>query len=415
MATLKKGTKTGQLKHKTVEQELRKLSASLPEGAKLPSERNLAIEYDCNFLTVRKALKSLVEDGLIVRRIGSGTFIAAAGAKAAAAENRVGVLVFENGNAYAFSVFQAISAAGLSESIELRSCWVRDFADDGLRQAELLVNEGCVALTLPWVPHDKTGEVREFVSKCPVPVSLPILIPGLENLYFEEEHLFRSLRLSPTEGLCRYFYELGHRQIAFLGPDSPGDIVLQQKASDYACFISRERLTATIGMVSTGTAGVDRLAKRWKSLRGDLAIVSYDDEHALRFLTAMHKLGLRAPEDFAIVGFNNIDASHYSDPPLSTVEQDFAHIGHWLLKSAIALSRGKFDRSQSEPVLKFFVRRTCGGSGRIDGPFRARLERQRLNVCLEDSESASAGDRPQGAPPVAVSSAIGPDGGDTAG
>ncbi len=387
MATPKKGLKIGQLKHKTVEQELRKLAASMPEGAKLPSERNLATEYGCNFLTVRKALKSLVDDGLIVRRIGSGTFIAGAEGnrrgRSAAAKNRVGVLVFEKGNAYAFSVFQAISASGLKDSIELRSCWVRDFADDGLRQAELLVNEGCVALTLPWVPHDKTGEVREFISKCPVPVSLPILIPGLENFYFEEEHLFRSLRLSPTEGLCRYFYELGHRRIAFLGPDSPGDIVLQQKASDYACFVSRERLAATIGMVSSGTSGLDRLAKRWKSLRGDLAIVSYDDEHALRFLTAMHKQGLRAPEDFVIVGFNNIDASHYSDPPLSTVEQDFAHIGHWLLRSALALSRGEFDRSQSEPILKFLVRETCGGRSKIDEAFRARLRRQRLNVCEE--------------------------------
>ena len=389
MAILKKGLKIGQLKHKTVEQELRKLAATLPEGDKLPSERNLAIEFGCNFLTVRKALKPLVEDGLIVRRIGSGTFIAegakGCGGKLAAAKNRVGVLVFENGNAYALSVFQAVSGAGLKESIELRSCWVRDFADDGLRQAGLLVNEGCVALTLPWVPHDKTGEVREFISRCPVPVSLPILIPGLENFYFEEEHLFRSLRLSPTEGLCRYFFELGHRQIAFLGPDSPGDIVLQQKASDYACFISRERLPATIGMVSAGTAGMDRLAKKWKTLKGNLAIVSYDDEHALRFLTAMHKLGLRAPEDFAIVGFNNIDASHYSDPPLSTVEQDFAHIGHWLLKSALALSRGEFDRSQGEPVLKFLVRKTCGGSSKIDESFHARLERQRLNVCEEDA------------------------------
>lgn len=387
MATPKKGLKIGQLKHKTVEQELRKLAATLPEGAKLPSERNLAIEYDCNFLTVRKALKSLVEDGLIVRRIGSGTFIAGAEGdrrgRSAAAKNRVGVLVFEKGNAYAFSVFQAISASGLKDSIELRSCWVRDFADDGLRQAELLVNEGCVALTLPWVPHDKTGEVREFINRCPVPVSLPILIPGLENFYFEEEHLFRSLRLSPTEGLCRYFYELGHRRIAFLGPDSPGDIVLQQKASDYACFVSRERLAATIGMVSSGTSGLDRLAKRWKNFRGDLAIVSYDDEHALRFLTAMLKQGLRAPEDFVIVGFNNIDASHYSDPPLSTVEQDFAHIGHWLLRSALALSRGEFDRSQSEPILKFLVRGTCGGSSKIDGAFRERLKRQRLNVCEE--------------------------------
>jgi len=61
----------------------------------------------------------------------------------------VGLLVYEKGNAYAFAVLQAIAHVALTESIELRSCWVRDFADDGLRQAEMLVKEGCVAITLP--------------------------------------------------------------------------------------------------------------------------------------------------------------------------------------------------------------------------------------------------------------------------
>ena len=45
-----------------------------------------------------------------------------------------------------------------------------------------------------------------------------------------------------------------------------------------------------------------------KAYRGDLAVISYDDEHALRFITAMHKIGLSAPEDFQIIGHNNDEA-----------------------------------------------------------------------------------------------------------
>jgi len=44
---------------------------------------------------------------------------------------------------------------------------------------------------------------------------------------------------------------------------------------------------------------MDQLAQRWKTFRGDLAIISYDDEHALRFMTAMHKIGLSAPRIIA--------------------------------------------------------------------------------------------------------------------
>lgn len=376
--------KLKQLKHKRVELELRQLAATLPAGAKLPAERDLAIEYECNFLTVRKALKQLVDDGLITRRIGSGTFIADKNTPPPAAAsgprpNRVGLLVFEKGNAYAFGVLQAIAHVALTQNVELRSCWVRDFADDGLRQAEMMVKEGCVALTLPWFPHTMTEEVRSFVHRCPVPVSLPILIPGLEKFCFEKS-LFGATLLTGTEALGQYFAKLGHSRIAFLGPDAPGDLILQQKLGSYTCFASRENLPTLCGLVPTGSQGMDQLAARWMAFRGDLAIISYDDEHALRFMTAMHKLGLSAPADFSIVGYNNTDASHYSDPPLSTVAQNYEYVGQWLLKSALALSRGEISQSTENPALKFLVRQTCGGRERIDAGLTKSLHDLKLEV-----------------------------------
>ena len=68
--------KPPQFKHKQVEAEIRQLAQTLPIGARLPAERSLATTYGCNFLTVRRALKELVDDGIVVRRIGSGTFVA---------------------------------------------------------------------------------------------------------------------------------------------------------------------------------------------------------------------------------------------------------------------------------------------------------------------------------------------------
>jgi GntR family transcriptional regulator len=42
----------------------------------LPAERDLAIEYDVSRITVRKAIGGLVEEGLLTRRRGAGTFVA---------------------------------------------------------------------------------------------------------------------------------------------------------------------------------------------------------------------------------------------------------------------------------------------------------------------------------------------------
>jgi hypothetical protein len=266
---------------------------------------------------------------------------------------------------------------------------VRDFSEDGLRQAEMLVREGCCAITLPWFPLDIVDSVQEFVRRCPIPVSLPMVIPGLERNCFEESHLFGSTILSVTEGLCRYFSRLGYANIAFLGPDTPGDTVLQQKLGAYTCFTSRENLPTLCGLVGPGSGAMDQLAERWKSMRGELAVVSYDDEHALRFMTAMHKLGLSAPADFAIVGYNNTDASHYSDPPLTTVRQNFNYIGKWLVKSALALSRGELSQSRDVPALEMLVRETCGGRDKLDESLTKQLERLKLKVVLEEGAPAS--------------------------
>ncbi|MET0263766.1 MAG: substrate-binding domain-containing protein, partial [Rariglobus sp.] len=345
-------------------------------GARLPAERSLAVSYGCNFLTVRRALKGLVDDGTVVRRIGSGTFVAKHASVTKVVRrsaNRIGVLVCQGGNAYAYRVLQAIAHAGLEQKVELRSSWVRDFSEDGLAQAKLLEQEGCVAITLPWFPHDRIDEVRTFVRSSPLPVSLPMVIPGLEKNSFEQQEIFGSSLQIASEAICGYFHALGHRRIALLGPDSAGDLVLQKVLSAYACYTSRENLPNFCGLVRPGAQAMDQLAERWSVYKGDLAVVSYDDEHALRFMTAMHKIGLSAPQDFRIVGYNDTEASAFSDPPLSTIRQNFDYIGQWLVKSALGLASGVADQSSSLPRPQMLVRASCGGLSRVDDAFRAGL------------------------------------------
>ncbi len=50
------------------------------EGDRLPPERQLAITFDAARSTVRRALDQLEKAGLVSRRLGSGTYVGAAGA-----------------------------------------------------------------------------------------------------------------------------------------------------------------------------------------------------------------------------------------------------------------------------------------------------------------------------------------------
>src|SRR3954452_19929942 len=51
-------------------------SGVLGEHARIPGEVDLAARYGVTRMTVRQALNNLVNDGLLVRRRGVGTFVA---------------------------------------------------------------------------------------------------------------------------------------------------------------------------------------------------------------------------------------------------------------------------------------------------------------------------------------------------
>ena len=388
-------------KYRRVEAALREMVEALPEGYRLPGERSLAVSHNCNFLTVRKALKKLVDDRTIVRRLGSGTFVAKHPADdrpgASSKAGGIGVLIHRQGSAYAYRILEALAQASIDQEVELRPVWIRSFDDIALAQVGMLKKEQCSAMVLPWIPSGAIERVRNFVLSCPVPISLPLIIPGLEENCFEHQEIFGISNTTViAEEICRFCRLLGHERIAFLGPDSPDDPVLQKKISGYVHFISRENLSTLCAFVPRGAEAMDHLAQQWKSFRKNLAVICHDDQHALRFMTAMHKIGFRAPDDFCIVGQHDTEASRYSDPPLSTSRDNFDYIAHWLLKNARALADGGVCQSTEMPRLPFYVRGTWGGLARITNAFRAQFKT--IDIILDDD--VPAGENGSGAQPV---------------
>jgi GntR family transcriptional regulator len=51
-------------------------AGELAPGQKLPAERDLADRWGIGYQTVRRAMRELRERGLVVSRVGKGTFVA---------------------------------------------------------------------------------------------------------------------------------------------------------------------------------------------------------------------------------------------------------------------------------------------------------------------------------------------------
>ena len=63
-------------KYYTVKRHLLDLIDALEPGSPVPTERELTVELGTSQTTVRQALGELVGEGRLIRRQGSGTFIA---------------------------------------------------------------------------------------------------------------------------------------------------------------------------------------------------------------------------------------------------------------------------------------------------------------------------------------------------
>lgn len=76
MGKLRKGSSTPLYKQlvQVIEEQIS--SGALKEGDQIMTEVELSAEYDVSRITVRKAIELLVEDGILMKRQGVGTFVA---------------------------------------------------------------------------------------------------------------------------------------------------------------------------------------------------------------------------------------------------------------------------------------------------------------------------------------------------
>lgn len=128
---------------------------------------------------------------------------------------------------------------------------------------------------------------------------------------------------------------IGHREIGFIGI-SPEDRLSLRRYMGYAAALEQAGLPLreeyTVGPPDApafatqqdGFAGMTQLAKL---RRPPTAVFARNDFTAIGAMRAAHMLGMRVPEDMAIVGFDNIPLSAFTTPPLTTVEQPITRQG----------------------------------------------------------------------------------------
>ena len=126
-----------------------------------------------------------------------------------------------------------------------------------------------------------------------------------------------------------HLYGLGHERIAVVGGPDDNPLHRQRLEGVTAAATARgclHLLTVVQGdfSVESGHAAAGTLLGH---APGPTAAFCFSDQMALGVLAACRELGLRVPEDFSIVGFDDLASSRYLTPPLTTISQPMREIG----------------------------------------------------------------------------------------
>ena len=159
---------------------------------------------------------------------------------------------------------------------------------------------------------------------------IPIVVV---NNHAAEEYRY-SIYHDDVDGsrqVARHLIDLGHKKIAYLGNSLSGRIT-QDRLTGYRQEMESAGLSIPDEYVFEVPGGgpEDGLSALDHFL--DLpdrpsALFCFNDLMAIGVLKGLQAAGIRVPEDFSVVGFDNILLSAYTNPPLTTLDQPKRYIG----------------------------------------------------------------------------------------
>jgi LacI family transcriptional regulator, galactose operon repressor len=183
----------------------------------------------------------------------------------------------------------------------------------------------------------------------------------------------------------RHLLELGHTRVLYHAI-TPQNVPSLERLPGYRRALAEFEVPFTSDLIMETRGGGSSLEDTYarvtsvlqRSKQRPTGIVAYNDTHAVAVLKALHDLGVRVPEDVAVVGQNNLEFTDFLIPPLTSVAhavQQMGRQGTEILLQKLAWPADQpwlAHRVALEPVL--IVRQSTGKA--IAAPHK-RLARRR--------------------------------------
>jgi GntR family transcriptional regulator of arabinose operon len=214
-------------------------SGKLRPGDRVPSEKELAEEFNVSRITSKKALERLYQDRLIERIRGKGSFVAndvtaQDMAKAVSKNsdqvipNLIGVIVPDYSDSYGLKLVQAIEERSAIDSYHMvirRSYGLQDREEKAIRSLAQLGVSGLIIFPVHGDYYNQEL-LRLVLSGFPV-VLVDRYLKGIpaSTVYTDNTKASRQL--------THYLLEKGHQHIAFISPPAENTSTIEERIQGF--------------------------------------------------------------------------------------------------------------------------------------------------------------------------------------
>lgn len=304
-------------KYRLVEMELRReiLAGLWAPGERLPGEHDLARRFDVAYMTLRQAIGGLIEEGLLRRINGKGTFVADRTAVDPAVKSRrpLALLIPSSGISKDSYYFPEL-LSGFQEAMAMQDMHIVPYNWETSDTPATLAPGSAVACLMTSTTHFALVE-RLRDTGCPV----------LAINRYAGRRTIPYVRIDDKRGVERavdYLADMGHRRLGFVRAVAE-NMDARDRLRGFRSAAARHELIDVVeaGNDFSEAAGYRAAREMLTAFAPPTAIVCASDLSALGVLQAARDLGVEVPSQLSVVGFGDFSVADYAAPKLTTVRQ----------------------------------------------------------------------------------------------
>lgn len=356
------------------------LSGEVGHNQQLKPELDICRETNLSRTTVRKAIGDLVDEGLLVRYRGRGTFVNIR--RTPSQRKLLALLSCQHPNitgAYNLLI-QGAQEAASRLGYQLLLANTHNETEAALERV-MHLNELRVAGTIvvPLQTASSSYSTSHIIQALSQAGQQVVLVD--EDSSDEQQVSVATQNSDAMRELTLHLIERGYRRIAFLTSVrtpavSERENGFRQAMDEHGLEILPEHFLEVAGR-DPSLQGRQEIDVFMAMRKPPEAIVCLHDLIALNAMARCAERGWRIPEDVAIVGFDDLPQSQTSNPPLTSVHQPLQEIGARALELLVEMLNGKkFVGHHERVACRMVVRESCGSSHKKKGGPKRKASRR---------------------------------------